>query len=84
MKKFRMKLAKLFCYAVILFYFSTPSEAWIWSNFNSAAENWTVSGLAIISYSPSGGNPNGYLEVTEGGGDTFEVVAPSKFGSPPG
>ena len=64
---------------LLVFLFCAPSDATILSTFDCGIEDWTVSGLATLSHSSSGGNPGGYLKVAEGGGDTFEVVAPTKF-----
>jgi hypothetical protein len=48
------------------------------SLFDSGDEGWTATG-AQITYEASGGNPDGYLNIKDTGGDTFFVVAPSKF-----
>ena len=55
------------------------ANASILSTFDSDNENWTVLGLATLSHENNGGNPGGFLVAAEAGGDTFEVVAPSKF-----
>jgi hypothetical protein len=65
--------------ATLLILGGMVAHAAIISTFASDNESWTVSGLATLSHENNGGNPGGFLVAAEAGGDTFEVVAPSKF-----
>jgi len=80
-----IKMKKLFFIGIVAFFivlmgsfhniaFSTPMT----SRFNHGDEGWTATG-AQITYESSGGNPGGYLNIEDTGGDTFIVTAPSKF-----
>jgi len=71
--------------AALLFALTGPAEAGytIKSTFNTDAEGWTVvggSGLSV-GYNATGGNPGGYISVTDtiGGTQPWYWSAPDKF-----
>jgi hypothetical protein len=59
---------------------SNPDNYPVVSLFNQDTEGWTAEGDGILHYSPTGGNPGGYIFIIdEVKGDNFYFVAPSRF-----
>ncbi|MBI5150868.1 MAG: PEP-CTERM sorting domain-containing protein [Candidatus Omnitrophica bacterium] len=64
---------------IVLFCFATHSHAMlIISTFDVDDEGWTASGAAVM-HEGVGGNPGGFLSITDNADDTAAAIPPSKF-----
>ncbi len=73
MKSFLLAVLGLLCFTSTSF-----AVAPIISTFDVNNESWTADGAAIV-YEGSGGNPGGFLKITDNRGDTYSIFAPAKF-----
>lgn len=71
---------RAFLYSVmVIFCFTTHSDAMlIISTFDVDDEGWTASGASVM-HENIGGNPGGFLSITDTADDTAAAIPPSKF-----
>ena len=71
---------RVFLFSVLaVFCFVSNSYALpIISTFDVDTEGWTASGASVM-YESTGGNPNGFLSITDNAPDTATAIAPAKF-----
>jgi hypothetical protein len=58
---------------------SVPALADIAHGFDTDAQGWSVVNGGALIYKAAGGNPGGYLEITDTTGDDFLLLAPATW-----
>jgi len=74
-----MKVLRVFFAIAMFTMFAGSADANVCSTFNADLDGWTSNSPAELNWSPSGGNPGGYVHFNDGSGDGTFILAPSKF-----